>query len=428
MKKDLILFVGYFVSPKEVVGEIKSFFGENDVRVGLIYDKKSLKNQIINTKINSCVKYCDIELAVDMSSIEEIKNALFQEQSRIIAVTTRGESFLKEFKSVIQILPESVLTPTVNAIDNCSDKSKMREALRAYDESLTPKSIEIKSTDKKHLEQISQKTGFPLIIKPSGLSTSMLVTKCSNFKELQNMAKTTFDKIQESYETHKGRGQIKVLAEEFMSGPLYSVDAYIDSKGEGLFCPAVRTITGAEAGKSDFYGYLQSIPAGLSEKDKQKMNNYAQKAINAVGLKNSSAHIELILSYKGWKIVEIGPRTGGQRTTMYRLSHNIKHSLNDILTRTNIYQPKLEKFSKYVAYLKFYAEEEGIVEDVNGINEIIKLKSYAKHAMVTGINNQFKFARHGGLGVMNLVLANRNKNILEEDIKNTEKTIKIIIK
>ena len=46
-------------------------------------------------------------------------------------------------------------------------------------------------------------------------------------------------------------------------------------------------------------------------------------ACKALGMKSSEAHIEIIMTKKGPRIVEIGARSGGYRERMYRLAYGI---------------------------------------------------------------------------------------------------------
>ncbi|MCD8507936.1 MAG: hypothetical protein LRY42_00840 [Candidatus Pacebacteria bacterium] len=51
-----------------------------------------------------------------------------------------------------------------------------------------------KDATKKTLDEIEQKVGFPLVIKPSGLAQSLLVTICYHQEELETNLKKVFRK------------------------------------------------------------------------------------------------------------------------------------------------------------------------------------------------------------------------------------------
>ena len=102
----------------------------------------------------------------------------------------------------------------------------------------------------------------------------MLVTKANNEVELLDSLKDVSGRLNEIYELRRGRGDKKIIVEEFIDGDLYSVDAYIDHRGCVVFSPMVKTITGIKAGKQDYYGYFQMTPSGLhntqvSDEDKE---------------------------------------------------------------------------------------------------------------------------------------------------------------
>src|SRR5438309_1635157 len=78
---------------------------------------------------------------------------------------------------------------------------------------------------------IVKKISFPLIIKPAGLASSLLVRLCYHREELEPALAKTIRKIKSVYKKKNGRGEPRILVEEFMEGSMYSIDSYVNQRG-----------------------------------------------------------------------------------------------------------------------------------------------------------------------------------------------------
>jgi len=97
------------------------------------------------------------------------------------------------------------------------------------------------------------------------------------------------------------------LVEEFMEGPEVSVDA-VTQNGK-------TTIMGIEdqirMEPPYFLQLAANLPYVCSPKKFQEIQALISKTIEAIGIKNSASHTEIIFTPKGPQIVEIGCRIGG---------------------------------------------------------------------------------------------------------------------
>lgn len=423
VQKDIILFVGRPVPSviKSVVDACKDCLS-GKYRLGLIVDKKKLKG--ISEQVLSNF---DPVIICDFSSKSSIVKGLKPYENELLSVLCRSESNIPDFQKVIPHVPY-VKTPTTESLSWSTDKVAMREMLAAYDKAITPKFKLIKDSKKKTVKDIEDNIGFPVVCKPAGLAASMLVSIAYHPEELEEILKKTFKKIEALYKERKGRGEPQVIVEQFLEGEMYSTDAYVTSRGKITFSPFVHIKTGAQIGFDDFFGYRQMTPTRLNKVSIEKAETAATKAIKAVGLRSSVAHVELLKTEEGWKIVELGPRLGGFRHELYKLAFGIDSACNDILVRI----PKPVHVSKtpkgFAAAMKIFAKKEGKIVALKGVKKVEELKSLQRISVNKKVGAMAKFAKHGGASVMDCIFFNKDRAKLLADIRRFEKTIEIEVK
>jgi len=422
LNKNIILVVGEI--PPKSVGETLVEFNkqeDNKYRLALMYDKEPERE--IKKGLEGMF---DILLPVNFDSPKSITEALKPYEQELRAVTCRAEAKIPFFQKVIPHVPY-LKTPTVASLEWSTDKVQMRKRFMEYDKRITPKFKVVKDARKKTLEKIEKDVGFPLVIKPAGLAQSMLVTICYHSEELESNLKRIFRRMNSLYKEVGGRGEPQVLVEQFMEGQMYSTEGFVNSRGKVYFSPMVSVKTGKDIGFDDFFGYQQMTPTLLSKESMADAQEVARKAIHALGLRSSTAHVELMKTEAGWKVIELGPRMGGFRHEMYKLSYGINITANDIYIRI----PKIPRLPKrvkgYTAVFKVFAKKEGKITTLKGIKKIKELKSFYSLSQHKKVGDRAVFAKHGGKSIFNLFLFNENRSKLLADIRRMEQLIKIEI-
>jgi biotin carboxylase len=419
--RDLILYVDG--APEEALQGLKDYANKHGmtIRVGTIIDNKRRitpeKLQELNTKF-------DVVIRTNLSSPTHIIKALKPFESELLAISCRVEASMGKFKKIIPHV-SYLRTPVEDAIEAASDKTKMRRRFMAYNPAITPQFAIVHDTTEATIEKIEKKVGFPLVVKPAGLAASLLVTICYHEDELITALRKNFRAIKKHYKTRDIDEEPKILVEQFMDGEMYSIDSYVNSRGQIKHCPPVHVQTGRTIGFDDFFNYYQVTPTNLSKKSISDMENVTEQGIRALGLTNSSAHTELIRTEKGWKLIEIGARVGGFRQKFYDMSYGINHSANDILTRIpgEIRIPK--KVKGYSGILKFYAKKEGRLQKIKGLKKIETLYSVKHIEINRQPGDMCRFAKHGGKSVVNVILFNPSKSKFLADKRRIEQNIKI---
>jgi biotin carboxylase len=264
-----------------------------------------------------------------------------------------------------------------------------------------------------------------MIVKPANLMGSLFVTICYHEEELEKTLRTMFRKIQTAYEKDARMEEPKIIAEEYMEGSLYSIDSYVNAVGDVYHCPMVQQKTAKEMGHDDFYNYLQITPTALKSTTIEKAQQVTETAIHALGLRSITAHTELMKVDDEWKIVEVGPRPGGARDILHKLSCDINHTMNDIKIRIPR-KPSIPKKCKgYAAYLKYYADKEGVIVETKGIKKIESLESFHKININKKVGDRAVFSRNGGRSVFTLFLYNTDRSKLLADIRRLEKMVQV---
>lgn len=369
-------------------------------------------------------KYVDEVLYVDYKNPHELAKALFPFQNQLIAVTARGEEGANCLGAVIPHVPY-LRTPTQESLIWATDKYEMRKRLRLYDPKNTPKFTRVKENTKKERTRVIEKIGFPMIVKPTNLQESMLVTICYHEEELEKVLRNIYRKIRSEYIKYNRTQSPTIIAEEFMDGDMYSVDSYVDSRGRVYHCPLVRVRTGKNIGHEDFYNYLQTTPTALKKETVEKAEAVAETGIHALGLRSVTTHIELMKLDDEWKIIEIGARVGGFRDLLHELSCDINHSLNDILIRIPRKPIIPKKCKGFAAAMKWFAASEGKIMEMKGIKKIEELESFHSIVMNKKIGDRALFAKNGGKSIFNLFLYNEDRSRLLADIRRVEQLVQI---
>jgi len=417
INKNIILFVG-----KAPLEDISAFRKKTkkQYRLALAYSDKPSKETLKKRE-----GVFDILIKMNYRSETTILESLRPHLDELLAVTCRSEAKIPEFTKIIPLVPY-LRTPTIQSLLWSVNKLSMRRRFRSYNKKMTPKYRIVENASKKTIKEITNRFNLPVVLKPTGLAQSLLVSICYHEEDLEKNLLKAFTKLKKLNGEYKDKGHAPtMLVEEFMDGDMYSVDGYVNSRGTIYFCPMVSITTGQSVGFDDFFGYKQITPTKLKTSSINAAKEVATDAIHALGLRSSSAHVELMKTEDGWKVIEVGPRVGGFRNTMYELSYDIDHTENDVLIRI----PRKPIIPKTVlghsAAMKFFAKKEGVIKSITGMKKAQELKSFHKINIHKRVGDRAFFAKNGGKSVFNIILHNKDRSKLLADIRRLEKLVNI---
>lgn len=423
MKKKQRNIIAYVMTiPPGAVSSIRAYERETKekFRIMLIRDNTS------GTPKKEVSEKIDILVECDLSAPARIAESLAPYQDQLCAITCRAESYMARFIQIIPHVPY-LRTPTTESLKWSSDKLEMRRRFALLAKKYSPKYAVVKNETQKERRRVIQKIGFPMMCKPTNLAQSFLVTICYHEEDLKRAITHAYKNIRKIYAENGRIEEPKIMVEEYMEGDMYSVDAYVSGRGTVYFCPMVKVITGKNVGREDFYNYIHLSPTGLKPRSIDRAHEAASAGIRALGLRNTTAHVELMKLDDEWKIIEIGARVGGFRDKLHRLSCDIDHSLNDILVRLPKKPIIPKKCKGFAATLKWYPKKEGRIVGLKGLKKCQELKSFVELKLLKKLGDMCTFARNGGKAVFTITLYNSERGKLLADIRRIEQSVDVYI-
>lgn len=164
-----------------------------------------------------------------------------------------------------------------------------------------PSAKTIRITDDVDLYELD----YPLIAKPSKNAGSCFVKKVNTPAELQEIA-CIISKNDKEF-PHGFQLKSDLLVQEILDGPEFSVEVISVNGMVHVLCVTDKITT-----HGDFFAEVGHIlPSCVDKITEDKISRVAVKAVTALGVTDGVAHVEVILTSTGPKIVEVGARLPG---------------------------------------------------------------------------------------------------------------------
>lgn len=257
----------------------------------------------------------------------------------------------------------------------CTDKELMRELFSKTTTKISPDFATIRSEE--DVLTFAQSHDFPLIIKPANLSKSLLVTKSNSLNELIANYQKTVRQIDAVYTKYAPNQTPKLLIEEYMEGPIFSVDAFVDANGEPhVLENVVDYQTGYDVGYDDNFHYSRLLPSKLPKDKVEAIRQTAAIGCRALDMTSSPAHIEIIYTKDGPRVVEIGARNGGYRERMHMLANGIDITKNSIALSLNQPLDITPKKNDYVGVFELFPKTDGVFQGIDNEDRLYTLPSF----------------------------------------------------
>lgn len=157
--------------------------------------------------------------------------------------------------------------------------------------------------DECELEAIADKLTYPCIVKPTDNAGSRGVKLIGSASELAA-----------SYEYAVASSRSgAVIFEEYMQGSEVSVEIIVKGGVVHVLAVTDKITTGAP----HFVEMGHTQPSSLPADKVEEIKDLACRAVKAVGIKDGPAHVEIMLTEGGAKMVELGARMGGDCITTH---------------------------------------------------------------------------------------------------------------
>lgn len=153
------------------------------------------------------------------------------------------------------------------------------------------------------LQAIALEIKYPCVSKPvdsSGSRGVALIKEAADFEKIID------------YSLKSSRSK-KVIIEEYLVGQEVSVEIICQN---GVITPVAVTKK-YTTGAPHFIEIAHVQPAGLEEKVTKELVSVAKSACNAIGIIDGVAHVEIMVTNEGPKVIELGARLGGDYITSH---------------------------------------------------------------------------------------------------------------
>jgi len=375
--------------------------------VGAKTPEKALKNRII----------------CDFSTKESVLKAVDNLPRKIDAVIAAYENYILSAAWITDHL--GLPGVPVDAAEACTDKELMRQAFAKAPEKISPGFCVVENEE--DVRSFAESHHFPLILKPASLAKSLLVTKSNNLDELISNYNKTMQLIGEVYAKYATGRQPKVILEEFLEGTIHSVDAFIDENGDPdvLEC-VVDYLTGYDIGFDDNFHYARLLPSTLSADDQQRLRHVAEVGCRALHMKSSPAHIEIIMTKEGPRIVEIGARNGGYRERMHGMANGIDIMGASLDLRYGKKPVVTTKTNYPCAVLELFPKTPGIFTEIAHQVDLEKLASLESFTVKQTIGEFVGSSSDGYKMCAIIVLSNKDSAQFAKDLNYVNQNVHVV--
>lgn len=209
---------------------------------------------------------------------------------------------------------------------------------------------------KETFQHLKEKFSYPVIFKPQESSGSRGVI----------LVKKTEDS-EKAYEyTKKFSKTGKILIEEYLEGPEVSVEVICENGMVHILTITDKLTTGAPY----FVEMGHCQPTTFSEEIKKDIEKVATQAIHAIGIQNGPVHVEMKVTDKGPKMIELGARMGGDFITTHLVPLSTGIDMMKLVIQ-NACGEKIEipKDQNLGSAIRFFSGEKGRLEEISGIDE-----------------------------------------------------------
>ena len=214
-----------------------------------------------------------------------------------------------------------------------------------------------------------------------------------------------------------------VLIEEYLEGPEVSVEVVVIGDK-----PTVLQITDkVTSGAPHFYELGHAQPSSLPENVKSQISDLAERAVMALGIKNSPAHVEIKATKDGPKMVELGARMGGDYISTHLVDNSVVGvNMSEIAIRLALgEEPVLPEYknSDDIVAVKFIPAKEGTVKEITGIEKVLSSESVVKAEAWCEIGKHYKAAVSNSERFGYVIAKGKTR---EEAFENCEKAVREI--
>lgn len=294
-------------------------------------------------------QYVDIHkmVFVDTTDMDAMRSEIIKLQNNGLDLKNIV-SFVDPFVHVASLLCDEFCQNLTSskAIEMMEDKEETRKFL--MNEPFSPKFKVIQPNEK-----FSGKPFFPMIIKSPKSTGSKDVLLASDQKQFTKHLAL----LQKKYPDDT------VITEEYLKGPQYLVEVIVYQHQPHIIAVLKQDITKGKRFIITGYRLLATVPSNLET----GLKTLCQTIVDTFDIETGAFHLELRLTSKGWKLIEINPRiSGGAMNKMIEAAFGI-NLVEQTLKLFLGEKPDLQPIHHHFVYTKYLiVRRKGILEKVTG--------------------------------------------------------------
>ena len=261
--------------------------------------------------------------------------------------------------------------------------------------------------------------GYPLILKPTSLYSSFFVTRIDGPEQVGRVFAETRVRSR-AYARQAGlpRPRWGLQVERFLAGTLHSVDCLVDRRGVVHLTPVVDVLTGHDIGRDGFYDFARLAPSALPTADQQAILRMVARGISALGLRDTPAHAEVILTEDGPRLTEVGARPGGNRTRLLLEAHgvDVMAAVLDVNQGRPPRVDPLRKPGRPFAIVTPFPSAAGTFQSLRGAERVTGLPSYRWHQVTVQQGATISTPPQGQFSFVNIELSSASADQVRQDV------------
>jgi formate-dependent phosphoribosylglycinamide formyltransferase (GAR transformylase) len=361
-------------------------------------------------------------VVLDLMEPDRLRQVLRVQQLPVSSVVALYEQYVLPAAIIAEFYGVPGLPLTTAAA--CTSKLLMRQKFMELDPSITPPFTAI--TQLQAALDFAGSRGYPVVLKPSNLMKSLLVTVSRTPDELAVNFRQTMEHLTATSERFRAP-PAPLIIEAYMGGTMHTVAAFVDRAGQPQLVPEIVDCTTArDIGQDDNYLFCRWLPSKLDASQQAAVKTVATKAVRALGMRFSAAHVEIMYTPDGPKVIEVGARLGGYRSRMYQLATGIdlyNAQIRTVEDKPLYFEPTQQA---YAAALEIFPAQEGRFAGLNR-SDLLELPAVNYYHVYAKPGRQVGPAKLGYKATVVVMLSAQNREQLAADCAAMEYQLSVLV-
>ena len=228
--------------------------------------------------------------------------------------------------------------------------------------------------DIEQLQTVKDKLTYPCIVKPTDNAGSRGVKLIESEKSLAESY---------GYAVASSRSGA-VIFEEYMQGREVSVEIIVQGGAVHVLAVTDKITTGAP----HFVEMGHTQPSSLPADKVEEIKDLACRAVKAVGINDGPAHVEIMLTDKGAKMVELGARMGGDCITTHLVPLSTGVDMIEATIRIACgEQADVDIKHSRGAAIRYIESGVGVIKEITGVDEARALPGIREISFTKGVGD-----------------------------------------